>query len=474
MYRHFLIITLFILIVPQALNAAEYQQVSGLIDTRTTHSDGAHSVEELALLAQERGFEVLFFNDHDRLVMEYGLFPFRNIIKRRVELNSINKQGADRLLGAIQNARMKFPKMILIPGSESVPFYYWKGSFFTRNLTAHDHEKRILTIGMEESEDYEDLPMLHNGYSTRFSKHYLPAMIPFIISLIMGLILLKERRILRISGIIVSAISILLLINTHPFRSSPFDQYHDEQGIAPYQLFINHVSAQGGLTFWNYPETASGVRKLGPIYLNTPPYPDALVQAVNYTGFAAIYGDNITVTEPGRQWDQILLAYCKGERKQPVWGIATADFHRDGEAGQKLGDFPTVFLVRKKTKQEVLSAMRNGRMYAGRSRYPQQIILKDFSICSSDCSKRATLGEEIRLNSYPHIRISLEHKNPVNNKAQVRLIRSGKLIKTFSGSLPMDIDFEDKYYQPGEKIFYRIDVKSHGAVVSNPIFVTFG
>lgn len=118
--------------------------------------------------------------------------------------------------------------------------------------------------------------------------------------------------------------------------------------------------------------------------------------------------------------------------------------------------------------------MRNGRMYAGRSQYPQQIILKDFSICSSDCNTKATLGEEIRLNSYPHIRISLEHKKSVKNKAHVRLIRSGKLIKTFGGSLPMDIEFEDRYYRPGEKIFYRIDVDSHGILVSNPIFVTFG
>ncbi|MEE8400458.1 MAG: hypothetical protein V3S89_15710, partial [Desulfobacterales bacterium] len=157
-----------------------------------------------------------------------------------------------------------------------------------------------------------------------------------------------------------------------------------------------------------------------------------------------------------------------------VWGIATADFHKDGGAGQKLGDFPTVFLVREKTREAVLSAMGKGRMYAGRSAYPQQIILKDFSVCSPDCSKRATLGEEIRLNGYPRIRISLEHKKPVENKARVRLIRSGKLIKTFSGSLPMDIDFEDQYYEPSEKIFYRIDVNSQGALVSNPIFVTFG
>jgi len=37
----------------------------------------------------------------------------------------------------------------------------------------------------------------------------------------------------------------------------------------------------------------------------------------------------------------------------------------------------------------------------------------------------------------------------------------------------MDIDFEDKYFRKSEKIYYRIDVRGPGILVSNPIFVTF-
>jgi len=83
------------------------------------------------------------------------------------------------------------------------------------------------------------------------------------------------------------------------FRSSPFDQYHGDQGMAPYQLLTDYVDSRGGLTFWNYPETASGTRKLGPIMVDTPPYPEVLEESEGYTGFASLYGDNITVTEPG-------------------------------------------------------------------------------------------------------------------------------------------------------------------------------
>ncbi|MFC1817239.1 PHP domain-containing protein, partial [Thermodesulfobacteriota bacterium] len=327
-FKKLLILTsLSIIFIIQPAIAAEYQQVAGLIDTRTTFSDGAFDVEALARLAKQRGFDVLFINDHDLLAMEYGLAPLKNILKKRVELNSINKGGAENYLNAVNKAREKYPDMILIPGSESVPFYYWKGSFVKQNLTAHDHEKRILTIGMEKPEDYKNLPIIHNGFSTRYLNQSLPVVIVFLISFVLGLLLLMDRGYFRISGLIISGLSFLFMINAHPFQSSPFDQYHGNQGIAPYQLLIDYVNTKGGFTFWNYPETGSGVRKLGPIFLNTPPYPAALEQSVDYTGFAALYGDNITATEPGHQWDRVLLDFCNGKRKQPVWGIATADYH---------------------------------------------------------------------------------------------------------------------------------------------------
>jgi hypothetical protein len=407
------------------------------------------------------------------MAMEYGLLPFRNILKKRVELNSINRKGAENYLEALKKAREKYPDMILIPGSESAPFYYWKGSLLSKNLTAHDHERRLLTIGMERPQDYRSLPVIHNGFSTRYLYHFLPRTFLFFVAFILGLFLLKEKGVFRTSGIIVSAICFLGMLDAHPFRSSPFSQYDDHQGIAPYQLLIDDVNQKNGFAFWNYPETRSGIRKQGPVFFNTPPYPEVLEESRNYTGFAAVYGDAITATEPGKQWDRNLQAYCNGKRERPAWGIATADFHKDGGAGQKLGDFPTVFLVHRKTKAEILSALKAGRMYAVRTNYPQGILLKEFSVSADGGGAKATLGEEIVLNGHPRIQISLAYKNPVEKEVKVRLIRSGKLIETFTGKLPMKIDYEDKYHRPGEKIYYRMDMTGHGSLVSNPIFVKF-
>ncbi|MCP3955753.1 MAG: hypothetical protein GY697_26590, partial [Desulfobacterales bacterium] len=118
--------------IASSAGAAEYIQIAGLIDTRTTHSDGALSVAELAELARTRHFDVLFVNDHDRLAMAYGLPPFRNVLRLRKELNSINKSGAEAYIQTINQARLKFKDLILIPGSESVPYYYWTGSYFKK------------------------------------------------------------------------------------------------------------------------------------------------------------------------------------------------------------------------------------------------------------------------------------------------------------------------------------------------------
>jgi hypothetical protein len=443
------------------------------MDLRTTFSDGAYDLEQLVILAKKKGFSIVFINDHDRVAMEYGLPPFRNIVRKKVELNSINRSGADKYIQAINEVRQKYPDMIIIPGSETTPFYYWTGNPLTGKLTAHDHEKRILTIGMERLEDYENLPILHNNLSMNYFAKAVPEIALFSLSLIASLMLLRWRGFLRVSGIIILILSVAFIINSNPFRSSPFDPYHGDQKMAPYQLVIDYVNSRGGMTFWNYPETKSGVREMGPINISTLPYPHVLLESKGYTGFAAIYGDNITLTEPGNIWDMNLKEYCLGYRDHPAWGIATADFHQEGESGEQLGTYQTVFLVREKTKNAVLKALRNGKMYASQGSYPQSSKLEEFSISSSDNRAKGVSGDEITLKEFPQVRISMSTSVPVTEKVKIRLIRSGETIYLFEDKPPLTIDYVDPYYKPGERIYYRMDMHGAGTIVSNPVFVKF-
>jgi len=473
-----LILILATLISPGTAQTDKYIQVPGLIDIRTDFSDGSHTLEFIIQLAKKRGFEVLFITDHDRKVLEYGIRPFQHILKKRVEMPSINKTGPGNYLDTIQSASKKYPEMILIPGAESSPFYYWKGSYLRKNLTVCDWEKHLIIIGLDDPKDFKELPILHNGLSTRYiSSRMTVGFFLIFIPLAAGIFLITKKRILRWTGIVLSLLSLLLLINNHPFKSSPFDQYHGYQGIPPYQLVIDYVNSRGGMAFWNHPETKSGGGKIDFIFKDTPPHPQVLTESKNYSGFAALYGDSITVTEPGNLWDKVLMEYCSGLRKSPAWGISSADFHQEEAAGEKLGNFPTVFLVERKTKEGILDALRNGRLYSCRENAAlPRLVLEDFSITDSENARRAVLGEEIQLKDSAKINIRITTSSPEKgNIATVRLIKEGKLLKTFSGETPLTFTYLDEYSQSDKKTYYRLDVKDkkERIIVSNPIFIHY-
>lgn len=472
------ILVLFTLISPGEPQTSEYIQVPGLIDIHTDFSDGSHTLEFVVQLAKKRGFDVLFLTDHDRKVLEYGIRPFQHILKKRVERPSINKSGPGNYLEMIQAASAKHPEMILIPGAESAPFYYWRGSYLRKNLTVCDWEKHLILVGLEKPEDFEELPILHNGFSTRYiSSRMTGGFFLLFIPLAVGIFFITKKGILRWAGIGLALVSLLLLINDHPFKSSPYDQYRGSQGIAPYQAVIDYVNSQGGMVFWNHPETKSGKGKIDFIFKDTPPYPQALTESSNYSGFAALYGESITATEPGNVWDKVLMEYCSGQRARPAWGISSAGFHREGAAGEKLGNFPTVFLVKRKTKEAILEAMKNGRMYASRGNVAwPRLVLEDFSISDSEGSQKGMMGEEISLNGHPEINIHITTSKPEEeNYAEVRLIRGGQLIKIFTGKTPLNFHYGDRYSKPRKRTYYRLDVndKKNRIIVSNPIFVHF-
>jgi len=366
--------------------------------------------------------------------------------------------------------------MILIPGAESAPFYYWRGSYFKKNLTVCDWEKHLIITGLKKPEDYGESPILHNGYSTRYISSRISAGLFFIlIPLAAGIFLITKKRILRWTGIVLSLLSLLLLINNHPFRSSPYDQYHGNQGISPYQLVIDYVNSRGGMVFWNHPETKSGRGKIDFVFKDTSPYPQVMTESKDYAGFSALYGDSTTITEPGNVWDKVLMEYCSGIRTRPAWGISSADFHQEGAAGEKLGNFPTIFLVKNKAQKDILDALRSGRMYAYRGDVTlPRLVLMEFSITDSETSQNGVMGEEIPSKGNPEINIHITTSSPEKgNLTLVRLIREGKLLKTFSGETPLTIKFNDEPFEPNTKTYYRLDVrdKNNRIIVSNPIFV---
>jgi len=460
-----------------SVNASELVQIPGVIHVHTTFSSGSYTLKELVDRAKTKGLEVLVITDHDLVAMEYGFFPFRNILKKRVEKKSVLKIGPEKYLKAITDINESQSDVVVIPGVQSSPFYYWTGSPFRGDLTAHDYRKELLLIGMTNPEDYRNLPVLHRGFSTRYFIALLPQSIILLSSFIFSLFLIFQKGTLRAIGVLICAFALISAINYHPFQSSRFDPYHGDQGIEPYQEVIDYVRDRDGLVFWAHPEAKyaqQGV-KIGNITLQTKPYPYALLLSENYTGFSALYGEWTTVDDPGKQWDQALLEYCDGKREQPVWIIAEADFHKDRNDGGvlDLDSYQTIFLVEKKNMKQILGSLSTGKIYAVRKGDKGRLSLDRFQIGSKGSKVKALMGERLNNPSIPIINIRISASDGGQYPINMTLIRGGKVLKTFDGKTPYELVFEDNDSLKGIT-YYRLEATAGpmGTVLSNPIFVS--
>ena len=112
-------------------------------------------------------------------------------------------------------------------------------------------------------------------------------------------------------------------------------------------------------------------------------------------------------------------------------------------------------------------------MYAAQGNFPQIVRMDEFSLSSADGKVKGISGDEVAISEKPHIKIVLSSEKPVTGQVKVRLIRGGEVIRMTEGALPLQIEHVDEAMQPGEKTYYRMDMRGAGIIVSNPIFVNF-
>lgn len=453
--------------------ARAYYQLPGVMHVHTTYSSGRYSIEELIAKADEKKLGVLVLTDHDQVVMEYGLFPLRYLVKKREEKKSVIRIGPEAYLSDIERLNTRQKSVIIIPGVQSSPFYYWGGNPFGQGLTAYDYRKELLLVGLSAPDDYSSLPRLHGGFSTRYVRDLWPRFMVFFAVFLLSVYLLLQKGKFRHVGLVIALLSIALMINHQPFKSSRFDPYHGDQGTAPYQEVIDFAKSRGGLVFWAHPESnysRDGVQ-LGPIKMITEHYPDVLSDSRHYTGFAALYGDSSSAADAGGQWDKVLVDYCRGRRGQPVWAIAGADFHQE-QNGLDLDTFQTIFLVDDKRSQAVLQALERGRFYAVKKLKDSRLALDHFKIKDNSSGNVAIMGEEIKLNGTPVVEGRISALDRSRQDVAISIIRGGKPTWTFKGQTPLDFHLVDHDGWNG-KTFYRLDVRSKtgGHLLSNPIFV---
>ena len=481
---------------PSGLSAAEPPASSGATLTVAFHvhshvSTGSLSLDQIAEQAQRMGIDAVVFSENLALRYEYGLFPFRGILRRTVTLPSVVEYGIDRYLAAIAEAQARHPGVLLVPGVEVTPHYYWTGSLPDRNLAMHNAQKNLLVLGLTSPEDYKALPVPGNQGFSRYGWETLGKVWPVALLVAagwlwqrtahrpikVGVTTMQTPGSFQVPAGLLAACGALLLLLAWPYDSPLFSFYDDQLHERPYQTLIDTAVQRGGAVVWSMPEAVDfNVHPYGPlgsVTVKTDPYPLSLLQTTGYTGFGGVYQDTRTITEPGALWDQLLLQHLGGLRPVLPAVFGEIAFHRPGQAGIELNQVLNIVTVKERTAAGLVEAMKAGRLYAlSQAGRPFGLRLDTFQIETQDGTHTATVGQPfVRSAEPPAVRVAVTATDRGTHLVQVTIIRSGLVVARMAGTTPFHQRVVDATLPAGATAFYRVDVRGEGEILSNPIFV---
>lgn len=464
--------------------AAEYERLPAVLHVHSDLSTGDFPLEQLATMAEKAGVGALLLSENYLLRVEYGLPPFRALTRAVREERSILDRGAAPFLERVAEAQRRNPRVLILPGVEVLPHYYWTGSPLTLDMTVHNTQKNLLVFGVTDPAALGSLPTSGNAGAGRFTWAAAIDLVPGLLLIPGALLLLTKRRALQrvgravvvvrrrrwMAGGSLCVLGALALARAWPLTADPYPPYED-LGLGPHQDLIDHVDRLGGATVWSLPEARdSGEQWFGPVRVawRTDPYPDDLLRTARYTAFGAIYEDTTRFERPGGGWDRLLAQFASGDRSRPAWGVGESGFH-GFSAGKGLGTVQTVLLVEERSERAVLDALKGGRMYALQHGSDAGLALAEFSV--RDGATAAVSGQTLRVREATPIEVSVGVETTAGSVRDVRvtLVRNGAVVGAWSGATPFRTVHRETF--DGAPAFFRLDVRGLGRLLSNPIFV---
>ena len=464
--------------------AEGFDRLPAVLHLHSDLSTGDFPLEQLAAMAEKQGIGALLLAENYLLRVEYGLPPFRALTRAVREERSVLAEGVDGYLARVSRVRASNPRVLIVPGVEVLPHYFWSGSPLALDMTVHNTQKNLLVFGITDAATLRSLPVtgspVAGGYGWTSVLDALPGVlvIPGVYMLTrkrrslkrVGRVVVVVQRRRWLAGGLLCGVGVLALARGWPFTTDPYPPYRD-LGLTPHQELIDYVNRAGGVSVWSFPEARDeGEQWIGPIRVawRTAPYPDDLLRTARYTAFGAVYEDTTRVEQPGGVWDRLLGQFASGDRSRPAWGIGESGFH-GFSAGKDLGTVRTVFLVEDRSEGAVLRALKSGRMYAVQREREAELVLAEFSARAGAAT--AVTGETLRAGEATPIEISVavEATGGPSRETRVTLVRNGAVVAVWTGPTPIRAVHRDTF--DGAPAFYRLDVRSPGRLLSNPIFV---
>jgi hypothetical protein len=127
------------------------------IHVHSSFSNGENSILEIARLARDHGVEVLVLTDSFMTRVSYGVWPFDRLgitgLNRRVRAGVVD-HGIGRYLENAAEAQRRVPEVLVVPGVEVAPHYWWTGTPWDA-LTLHGFDRN----GQVEARVRQTLPI---------------------------------------------------------------------------------------------------------------------------------------------------------------------------------------------------------------------------------------------------------------------------------------------------------------------------
>ncbi|MFO7869933.1 MAG: hypothetical protein R6V03_00670 [Kiritimatiellia bacterium] len=435
-------------------------------------STGRYSLNELALLAEDRGIDVVFLTDNLTHRIQYGIAPARHLLWMDHSRRSIMSVGAEKYLELIEKQNRRVSNVLFIAGAEICPRFYWTGSLSKGDLTCRDHQRNIIVLGLDNPEVIESIPETAGfvrGRHTAWiigSRVILGAFALAIAGVAVCPCLARRSgyscKVLRravLRGFFVPIALCAVVFNVTASLVPAFDIYGAAGSPSHAQRTTDFLAEHGLLHYWAHPEEADRhrFRYAGVAFeTRTDPYPEALRQTEGYTGFGGVYEGRNTLVEADGVWDRVLRDYVEGRRHRPAWCFGEMLYHYEGQAGKKLGNVETMVWASERSRDSILESMGRGRFYARRNKAERSLVLKKWQLRKK---KQGQIEIDIRIES-----------SGEPEQVSVCLVRNGEKFRELKGATPFDRTIADT--SASEDVYYRLNAYGEWplTLVANPIF----